>query len=93
MLLSPVLVYAVINSAFASRHTNATFELAPRSPIKPMSTVGEPVAVDAKRINGSSIVTISVLTVVVLPLTVRFPEIVRSDPYVKLFANLFELIE
>ena len=58
-----------------------------------MSTVGAPVAVDANKITGSSMVVMLVSIAVVFPLTVRFPEIVKFDPYVKLLAILPALIE
>ena len=45
-----------------------------------MSTVGVPVAVDANKITGSSMVVMLVSIAVVFPETVRFPEIVKFDP-------------
>ena len=53
-----------------------------------MSTVGVPdVWPSAKTINGSVISVLTVLTAVVVPETVKLPEIVKSEPYVKLLAN------
>ena len=60
--------------------------LVPRSPIKPMSTEGAPVCVEASTITGSSMVVIVESIDVVLPCTVRFPVTVRSEPYTKLLA-------
>ena len=80
VLVSLVLVKAVTNSELASFHTNAILFAEPRSPRKPMSTVGAPICVLASTMTGSSIVVIVVSIAVLVPLTVRFPETVRSEP-------------
>ena len=65
VFVSLVDVNAVTNSSADSSHTKAMLSLVPRSPIKPISTVGLPVCVDANKITGSSIVVTLVSIVVV----------------------------
>ena len=80
VLVSSLAVNAVTNTLFASSQTNATFSSVPRLPMKPMSTVGAPVWPAANNSKGSSTTTLTVSMVVVLPLTVKLPVIVRSLP-------------
>ena len=73
-------VNTVTNACWLSSHTDAILLEVPRWPIKPISTDGEPVCVLANKIIGSSMVTVVLLTVVLLPLTVKLPVIVRLFP-------------
>ena len=79
---SSVVLIATNMSALSS-HTNATFVDVPRSTTNPLSALGVPDSPLLKTNRGSAINVFVVSTVVVVPLTVRFPLIVKLLLYVR----------
>ena len=70
-----------------SFHRRTTFAESPRSTSRPALSAGEPVAFEFRTTMLSSTESVSVLRVVVVPLTVRFPPTVMS-PVVSTFAKV-----
>ena len=80
VLVISLLVNTVENSALASFHTKAMFSSEPRTPMKPMSKLGEPDWSLANKITGSSTTKSTVSMAVTLPCTTKLPDTVKSEP-------------